>query len=152
MVVPKDQVYIDKVLAGDTSAFAVLVDRHKNVVFSICVRILGNKEEAEEVAQDTFLKAYEKLATFRKEANFSSWLFRIAYNMSISQQRKSKVKKVNLDEYLLDSNTENEIIDELYLESMEEREKKLKAAIQKLESQQQLLLLVTKHQWHTVAA
>jgi DNA-directed RNA polymerase specialized sigma24 family protein len=52
MIIPKDQFYIDKVLVGDSSAFAVLVDRHKNIVFNICVKILGNREEAEEVAQD----------------------------------------------------------------------------------------------------
>jgi RNA polymerase sigma factor (sigma-70 family) len=140
MLKPKDQFYIDKVLAGDSSAFIVLVDRHKHNVFNICIKILRNKEEAEEVAQDTFLKVFDKLNTFKNEAKFSTWLFRIAYNMSISLQRKSKVKHVEMDDYIIQTHTENELIEQLNLETTEEREQRLRSAISKLEPDQQLLL------------
>tara|TARA_Y100000385_G_scaffold273218_1_gene314877 strand:+ start:228 stop:794 length:567 start_codon:yes stop_codon:yes gene_type:complete len=140
MLKQEDQFYIEKVLAGDSSAFAVLVERYKNNVFNICVKILRNKEEAEEAAQDTFLKVFEKLNTFKKEAKFSTWLFRIAYNMSISRQRKSKAKKLAIDDYFIDTHSEDELIVKLNLEFIEERERKLKSAISKLEGEQQLLL------------
>jgi len=140
MLNPSDQICVDKVLAGDSSAFAVLVERHKNNVFNICVKILGSREEAEEVAQDTFLKVYEKLDTFKKESKFSTWLFRIAYNMSISQQRKTKHNHSEIDDYQLENFTEDDLVDQLHLELKEEREKRLKSAIQKLDGEQQLLL------------
>ena len=140
MLKPEDQFYIDKVLAGDSSAFAVLVDRHKLNVFNICMKILRNREEAEEVAQDIFLKVFEKLDTFKQEAKFSTWLFRIAYNMSISQQRKHKVKPLGVEDHFIELSNEDELIDKLNLETIEERERKLKMAIEKLEAEQQLLL------------
>lgn len=136
----EDQFYIKKVLAGDSSAFAVLVDRHKNDVFNICVKILRNKEEAEEVAQDTFLKVFEKLNTFKEEAKFSTWLYRIAFNTSISQQRKSKTKQLDTDDYFIEMYLEDELINKLNLETIEERERMLKFAISKLNGEQQLLL------------
>ena len=136
----EDQFYIKKVLAGDSSAFAVLVDRHKNDVFNICIKILGNKEEAEEVAQDVFLKVFEKLNTFKEEAKFSTWLYRIAYNTSISQQRKRKTKQLDNAAYFIEMYSEDELINQLNLETIAEREKKLKFAIAKLDSEQQLLL------------
>lgn len=140
MLKREDQFYIEKVLAGESSAFAVLVERHKYNVFNICVKILRNKEEAEEVAQDTFLKVFEKLNTFKKEAKFSTWLFRIAYNTSISQQRKSKTKQLEIDDYFNETYSEDELIHKINLESIEEREMKLRSAISKLEAEQELLL------------
>jgi RNA polymerase sigma factor (sigma-70 family) len=136
----EDQFYIKKVLAGDSSAFAVLVDRHKNDVFNICVKLLRNKEEAEEVAQDTFLKVFEKLNTFKEEAKFSTWLYRIAFNTSISQQRKSNAKQLDTNAYYIEMYSEDELIDQFNIETIEERERKLKLAISKLNGEQQLLL------------
>lgn len=140
MLQPEDHIYIDKVLAGDSSAFAVLVERHKDNVFNICVKILGNRQEAEEVAQDTFLKVFDKLHTFKKDAKFATWLFRIAYNRSISQQRKNKSKHVDLEAYYIETYTEDAWINQVNLETKEERERMLKTAIAKLGSEQQLLL------------
>ena len=135
-----DQFYIEKVLAGDSHTFVVLVDRHKNNVFNICVKILQNREEAEEAAQDTFLKAFNKLKTFKQEAKFSTWLFRIAYNISISRKRKYKAKHLDIDDYVTSTNFGDGWIDRLDLESKEQRETKLKTAIFKLKPEQQLLL------------
>jgi RNA polymerase sigma factor (sigma-70 family) len=140
MLKSEDQFYIDKVLAGDSSAFAVLVERHKNNVFNICIKILENREEAEEVAQDTFLKVFEKLNTFKKEAKFSTWLFRIAYNMSISQRRKTKVVQLEVDDYFMESYAEDDLVESLNIESIELREAELKSAIARLDNEQQLLL------------
>ena len=136
----EDHYYIEKVLAGESSAFAVLVDRHKNNVFNICVKITNSKEEAEEAAQDTFLKVFDKLKTFKQEAKFSTWLYRIAYNTSISKQRKNTWTKQKTDDYDINEHTESELIDALYEESIEERELKLRSAIGKLAPDEQLLL------------
>ncbi len=85
-----DQHYIDKTLAGDTNAFSVLVNQYKHMVFTLAVRMLKNREEAEEVAQDVFLKAYQKLSNFQGEAKFSTWLYKIAYHRGLDALKKKK--------------------------------------------------------------
>ncbi len=98
MEVPNEAYHIERVLKGDTNAFALLVEYYKDLVFTICYRITKNAEDAEECAQDTFLKAFKNLESFRQEAKFSTWLFRIAYNNAISKQRKLKLEYQSTDE------------------------------------------------------
>lgn len=85
-----DQCEIDKVLRGDTNAYTVLVDRYKNMVFSIALGILRNREDSEEVSQDVFIKAYKALGSFRGSAAFSTWLYRIAYRSSLDYIKKRR--------------------------------------------------------------
>lgn len=96
----KDQIYIDAVLAGNSAEFAVLVDRYKLMVYQISYRILNNTEEAEECAQDIFMKLYEKLDQYRGESAFSTWLYTLAYRTAISRKR-------SFQEQLLDWNEES---------------------------------------------
>jgi len=85
-----DTTVIENVLGGNTEAFGVLVGRYSDVVFSLVVRICGNREDAEEVTQDAFVKAYSNLSKFKGESSFPSWIYRIAYNTAISHLRKHK--------------------------------------------------------------
>jgi len=87
-----DNLLIRKILDGNTAVYTVIVDRYKDLVYSVVHKILKNQEEAEETAQDTFLKAYQALPGFKQEARFSTWLFRIAYNTAISRTRKNKLQ------------------------------------------------------------
>lgn len=82
-----DQFLIDQTLAGDTSAFGQLVDRYQNFVFTIAIKLLKVTEEAEEVAQDSFIKAYDALPGFRGESKFSTWLYRIVYHKSLDRMK-----------------------------------------------------------------
>jgi|SRR6185436_774164 len=91
-----DNFYIDKILKGDDASFALLVDKHKTMAYNIAFRILKSREDAEEIAQDSFLKAYHSLRTFKRESKFSTWLYRIIYNNSISRIRK---KKLDINSY-----------------------------------------------------
>lgn len=75
---------------GDKQAFGELIQRYKGMVFTIVYRILGNPSEAEDVAQDVFIRAYKALPRFRKEAKFSTWLYRICYNLCITMSKKQK--------------------------------------------------------------
>lgn len=70
--------------------FAHLVDRYKAMAFTLAIRILGNREDAEETVQDAFVKVYEHLAEFRQKSKFSTWLYRIVYNTAVSRNRKKK--------------------------------------------------------------
>ena len=74
-----DQHCIERTLQGETQAFGTLVERYQDFVFTIVYRMVKVREEAEEVAQDSFVKAFESLSSFRGEAKFSSWLYSIAY-------------------------------------------------------------------------
>ena len=84
-----DEDYITRILNGDSRAFSCLIERHKAMVFTISLRITEHREEAEEVAQDVFLKMYQALHTFKGNSKFSTWLYSIAYNMAVSHIRKS---------------------------------------------------------------
>jgi RNA polymerase sigma factor (sigma-70 family) len=85
-----DETFVIKAKAGDETAYAFLVNRYKSQAFNLAYRILRNREDAEEVAQDAFIKVYEKLHQFRSESKFSTWLYRIVYNTSISRTRLKK--------------------------------------------------------------
>lgn len=88
----QDQQSIDSVLSGDTRAFEVLIDRYKHMVFTLALKMVGSRENAEEVSQDVFLKAFTALKTFKGEAKFSTWLYKIAYYRSLDYLKKNKRK------------------------------------------------------------
>ena len=81
---------IEKINGGDTGLYNELVNFHSPKILSIVRGVVRNREDAEEIAQDVFVKAYFSLSGFRGECSFSTWLFRIAYNMSISKARTKK--------------------------------------------------------------
>jgi RNA polymerase sigma factor (sigma-70 family) len=98
-----DAYYIGEVLKGNTNAFALLVNRHKDNVFNLAIRICGNREEAEEIAQDAFLKVYRALNEFRQKSSFATWLYRIVYNTSISYLRARRREVLSLEEFPADA-------------------------------------------------
>jgi RNA polymerase sigma factor (sigma-70 family) len=108
-----DNHYIELVISGETAAYANLVNRHKDLVFTIAMNITRNREDAEEVAQDVFLKAFQKLAGFRKESSFPTWLYRIAYNEAISKIRKSKIKTLDLEEEIVEIIPDDEVEEDI---------------------------------------
>ncbi len=85
-----DTEIISQVLLGNTQAYARLVHRYQDYVFTLSMRMVKNREVAEELAQDVFIKAFRHLASFRAEAKFSTWLFTIANNTCITHLRKKK--------------------------------------------------------------
>lgn len=105
----KDQIYIDKVLNGDISVYGKLVDRHKDMAFSIALKIVRIREDAEEIVQDAFIKAYQKLSSFRKDAKFSTWLYRIVYNGAISHTRKRRLESTELTSGTIENYSVDEI-------------------------------------------
>ncbi len=92
---PDDQV-LDAILNGDQSAYAEIVDRHKRFAFNIANQILRNAEEAEEAAQDAFVKAYRNLKKFDRRSKFSTWLYRIVTNEALGRARKKKYDHVDI--------------------------------------------------------
>ncbi len=85
---PADRVLVDAVIAGDDEAFRVLVEREKSNVIGLCRRMLGDRAEAEDVAQEAFIQAYRALPTFRGDGPFGAWVGRIATRMAIARLKR----------------------------------------------------------------
>jgi len=92
-----DSEIISRILQGDHQAYAGLVNRYQNYVFTLVLRMVKTREDAEEVAQDVFVKAYRALADFRGDARFSTWLYTIVNTTCITFLRKKKLDTHSLD-------------------------------------------------------
>ena len=135
-----DQVYINKILNGDTNAFTVLVDRYKDLVFTLALRMVKNREEAEEVSQDTFIKVYKSLNRFKGDSKFSTWIYRVAYNTCLDRLKKNKRQEYTV---AIDEQTEHQVKTlENILGALEEKEKQLaiKKCLEMLPSEDSFIL------------
>lgn len=97
MNINSDITWIKQVLDGNTNAFRNIVNTHKDRAFNLAFRICRNREEAEEIIQDSFMKAYRSLGDFRMDSSFTTWFYRIVYNTSVSFLRTKKDNNINLD-------------------------------------------------------
>jgi RNA polymerase sigma-70 factor (ECF subfamily) len=135
----KDDIfYIEKVKSGQTNYFSYLVEKYQDIVFSIALKVLKNREDAEEMAQESFIKAYKSLHTFKGKAKFSTWLYRITYNNCISEVRKKKIHFTSTDEVQIKDESE-----ELNLDGVpeENRAKYVKTAMDKLPEEDSTLVM-----------
>jgi RNA polymerase sigma-70 factor, ECF subfamily len=89
---------IERAKQGDGEAFQILYDRHKRRVYSLCLRMTANTAEAEDLTQEAFLQLYRKIATFRGESAFSTWLHRLSVNVVLMHLRKKGLPVVSLEE------------------------------------------------------
>ena len=135
-----DQIYIDKVLKGDTNAFAFLIDRYKNMAYTLAIKVVKSHEDAEEVAQDSFLKAYEKLESFQGNSKFSTWLYTIIYRNAITKIRKKKVATSDIDDYVINNYSQGTEFPQLEEMKNEEQQKYVKEAIDRLPEKDALLI------------
>jgi RNA polymerase sigma-70 factor (ECF subfamily) len=86
-----DATAVAQVLSGDRDAFRVLVDAHARSVFNVAYRMTGNREDADEIVQETFLRAYKSLDRFESRSRFSTWIYRIAVNRCLDFLEKKKI-------------------------------------------------------------
>lgn len=140
MAFKDDSFYIEEVLKGNSSAYAPLVEKYKSMVYTICFKIVRKSEEAEELAQDTFLKAFDKLDKFRGEAKFSTWLYRIAYNAAISMTRKRRLEVHALDDFVISNYSEDDARENLDVVEHEEQERMLQTALRTLSDDDFLII------------
>lgn len=139
-----DRAIIARFLEGDEAAFTLLVNQYRRLVYAVTYRFTGNHEEADDLTQETFIKAYRKLKKFRGEAAFKTWLLRIATNLSINYTKSGRVTK--------DAGQRPEDLDPAHepdgLEPMieSERKRQLRAAIYQLPPKQQQTLLLKTYQ------
>ncbi len=89
-----DRELVRRVKSGQTQAYGELIRRYQDRVFNACWRICGHLEDARDLTQDAFLKAFENLGAFRQESGFYTWVFRVAVNLSLSHRRSAKRRRV----------------------------------------------------------
>ena len=130
---------IQDVLEGKTSRYEYFLDKYGQQVFTLIVRIVASQEDAEELTQDTFLKAFRHLSSFKAESNFSTWIYRIAYNTAISAVRKKKYDLFDMDDTLL-ANISDEQIDDTLNDESEVQIAKLNKAMKKLDADERAVI------------
>ena len=127
-----DAYYIEKIQAGETECFSVLLDRYGQSVFSLITKIVGSREDAEELTQDVFMKVFRSLSSFQGNSLFSTWLYRIAYNVAISASRKKKYEWVAIEESMIENVADDEKSDEVEQLTKEEQLSRLERALEQL--------------------
>lgn len=96
----EDYELVQMAIDGDNNAFAELLERYKNLVYSVVLRMVNNSEEANDLAQEVFIKIYKNLSKYHPEFKFSTWIMRIATNHVIDYRRKKKQETVNIDDMI----------------------------------------------------
>ncbi len=96
----EDEILIKEALAGKEKAFKLLLRKHREAIYHVILKIVHNQEEARDLVQETFMKAFGSLATYKPEYRFTTWLYRIAANSSIDYLRKKKINSLSLDQPL----------------------------------------------------
>jgi len=111
-----DQKLIESALTGSQNAYKQLMNRHQQAVFHIVFKIVRNNDTASDLVQETFMKAFASLATYRAEYKFSTWLYRIGANCAIDYLRKQRIRTLSLDSpaQTADGEMEFEIADESF--------------------------------------
>lgn len=131
---------VNKVLKGDTSAFGYFVDTYQDMALTIAYRICNNMQDAEDVVQNAFVKAFHNLHTFRHTSKFSTWFYRIVYNTAISDGRASIFKTEIADYKLADTDGSFSDMDTMDLIEEKERTEMMNKAMDKLPKDESLLL------------
>ena len=130
-----EQRLIARILDGHTEDFGYFLNRYGGEVFAIVTRLVPRQEDVEELVQDTFVRAYNKLDTFVGRSSFSTWICRIAYTTTVSWLRKRRIKYISIDDQplLADSNIDETLNDESRIND-------LRQAIARLKPDEQTLL------------
>ena len=136
----EDLYYIEAVRKGNVQAFSYLVEKYQKLVYTLALKLLKRPEDAEELAQDTFIKAYQKLDTYEGKSKFSTWLYSITYNAGISELRKRRIEFKSLEDQKFSDQDEMRMHDYYSETKKEDQEKYLNLALGKLPEDDQVLV------------
>jgi RNA polymerase sigma-70 factor (ECF subfamily) len=136
----KEEAHIIKeILNGKTEQYEYFLDRYGQQVFVLVDRIVSCQEDAEELTQDVFLKAFQQLSSFKAESSFSTWIYRIATNLAISAVRKKRNDVLRLDDSVF-ANLSDTQVDEALEDDSEEQMERLQQAMNQLEADERALI------------
>ena len=130
---------IKEILNGKTEQYEYFLDRYGQQVFVLVGRIVSCQEDAEELTQDVFLKAFQQLSSFKAESSFSTWIYRIATNLAISAVRKKRNDVLRLDDSVF-ANLSDTQVDEALEDESEEQMERLQQAMNQLEADERALI------------
>ena len=130
---------IKEILNGKTEQYEYFLDRYGQQVFVLVDRIVSCQEDAEELTQDVFLKAFQQLSSFKAESSFSTWIYRIATNLAISAVRKKRNDVLRLDDSVF-ANLSDIQVDEALEDDSEEQMERLQQAMNQLEADERALI------------
>ena len=146
---------IDAALQGDRSAFTQLVKEHQDRLFASMLQVTGSPDEAEEVVQEAFIRAFIKLDTFQRNSQFFTWLYRIAFNSALTRKRRKRAR-ISLDQCRetsgLEISDDSDDVDEPMLR--EERVKMVRVALSTLSEEHRSILVLREmeeHPYETIA-
>lgn len=134
----EEQHKIEHILAGKAEEFAYFLDTYGQQVFTLIVRMVDSESDAEELTQDTFLKAFQHLSSFNGKSQFSTWIYRIAYNTALTALRKKNIE-LTADEKLWNTISDTET-DDLLDDTSENQIEKLREALDRLPADERALI------------
>jgi RNA polymerase sigma factor (sigma-70 family) len=134
--------YIRKVLNGEHTAYAFLVDRYKGMAYSIALKILENKEDAQDVAQEGFIKAYQQLHQFEGKSKFSTWLYTIVYRTALAKAKEARVRTFSITQQFRETFTDDYAAPQLALMQTDDEQRSVNLAVNKLPKTDALLVIL----------
>ena len=134
--------YIRRVRDGDHAAYAFLVDRYKTMAYSIAWRILGHEEDAQDVAPEGFIKAYQQLHQFEGKSKFSTWLYTIVYRTALAKAREARVKTFSITSQFKETFTDDYASPQLALMQTDDEQRSVNKAINSLPEAEGLLVML----------
>lgn len=142
--------YIQRILNGETELYAIFLDCYSHSIYLLIVQMVSCPEDAEELVQDTFLKAFNNLKSYKKESRFSTWLYRIAYNVAISFMRKKRHEFLYIDENTINNVPDEKEEDILCPTDNEERIAALIKAIELLNVEEKAVIMLFYYEQKTI--
>lgn len=136
---------IDRILNGEWRNFAILVDKYEAKVFNYVNYLMNSREDAEEMVQDTFVKAYRSLSQFRGDASFSTWLIRIAHRNCLTHFRKKVPQKVSIDNVQVSNLKESNLSPSKHLD-LDDRQQVLGRALARLKPDERSVVTLFYYQ------
>jgi RNA polymerase sigma factor, sigma-70 family len=135
-----EKLQIQKVLKGDTSAFGYFVDTYQDMAITIAYRVCGNMQDAEDIVQDSFVKAFHNIHTFKSGSKFSTWLYSIVYNTAVSQIRSTSYNVQYVDYEQMDISDMYTDFDTMSQIEEEEKRRMINMAMEKMPGDEALIL------------
>lgn len=135
-----DQIYIDRILKGDHTAFAFLVDKYKYMAYTIALKIMDNEADAEDIAQESFIKAYRQIHTFEGKAKFSTWLYTIVYRTALSKTQENTLETFSMTDDIVENYAPDSFTPQIETMEAAEQQKYVREAIQRLPKIEALLV------------
>lgn len=136
----EDHVYIERVKRGDSFSYSFLVNKYKHMAYTIALKIMRNEEDAQDAAQEGFIRAYQQIHTFQGKSKFSTWLYTIIYRVSISKWKENRLPTFSLDQETNDNYNTDRSSPQLEQLHVEQQKLYIKRAIERLPATEGLLV------------